>query len=89
MLLAFLTECLDSVSTESLGVTAEGLIKSAREFVLSKDKSSEFKVQLSREAVLDVYLFFGEFKVQVEDSSVLKSIHEGLKSFLLGGSDER
>lgn len=87
-LLAFLTECQDSASTEAMVLAADGLIKQARIFILSKDKSPEFKVELSREASLDLFLFFGEFKEQVKESTVLGSIQSGFKSFLLGGSDE-
>lgn len=87
-LLAFLTECQDSASTEAMVLVADGMIKQARAFVLSKDKPPEFRVDLSREQCLDLFLFFGEFKEQVKESSVLSSIQSGFKGFLLGGSDE-
>lgn len=87
-LLAFLTECQDTASTEAMVLVADTLIKQARTFVLTKDKVSEFRVDLSREQCLDLFLFFGEFKEQVKESSVLSSIQSGFKGFLLGGSDE-
>lgn len=85
--LAFLTESLDTVSAEALALTAEAVIKAAREFVLSKGQTPEFKFSLSREQTLDLYLFFGEYRDVVKENTVLNGVQAGFKSFLLGGSE--
>lgn len=85
--LAFLSECHDSASTEAMVEVVGGVIKAARGFVLAKEKAQEFKLPLSREQALDLYLFFGEFKTVVEGQQVLESVQQGFKSFLIGGDE--
>lgn len=86
-LIAFLSECHDSGSTEAQVKTVGELIDVGRGFVLSKEKVPEFKTALSREQVLDLYLFFGEFKQIVGVESALLVVQEGFRGFLLGGDE--